>query len=563
MTSAVFGPPSHNREIALNCFDLDDAADTHPSVGERTTHSTMKTAIRMPRRAAAVLLRKRNRSCDVARRKCFCAVLALIYLLAPDLAPPAVLQSLTTPADRPSADSLRASEPFSGADSVKRANSADQPKASAMIDAWPRFLNARMDGKAVVGDSQSFQNRSWDRPPEFEWSLDLGDGYGLGAIADDAYYHFDAVGGNERLRKIDLQSGKRLWNKTAPLVYRDMYGYEPGPRCCPTIFEGIVYTYGPAGRLAAHQVSDGTVLWQRDVNQQFGVVQNFFGVGSSPLVVGDQLLVMVGGSPEEDQSIAPGRLDRVSPNGSLLVSFDRRTGDVRWQCGDDLASYSSPRLTNIDGQEVVLVFARDRLHVIDPATGKDLGSVAHRARILESVNAMVPVVQEDRVFISDCYDKGGALYEISIKEGQAIFDSVWRDPERNRRAQSLRSHLSTPILHDGFMYACSGRNAPDSDFRCVRWSDGEVMWTALSRRRSTATLLGDVLLVLKETGELHLVLATPDDFDQLAVWDLSEPVGQRPAIRYPCWSAPIVVGDRILVRGDNTLLCLRIPPAAE
>lgn len=443
------------------------------------------------------------------------------------------------------------------------AASTDPSGAPSVDDAWPRFLNSRMDGKAVVAEGQSYRDRNWDPPADFEWSLDLGDGYGLGAVADGAYFHFDALAGNERLRKIDLQSGRTLWTKTAPLNYRDMYGYETGPRCCPTLAQDVVYTYGAAGRLAAHQAADGTLLWQRDVNDQFGVVQNFFGVGSSPLVIGDQVLVMVGGSPEQDQSIAPGRLDRVSPDGSLLVSFDRRSGEVRWQCGDDLASYSSPRAAVIDGRQVVLLFARNRLHVIDPETGRDLGSVPHRARLLESVNAMVPVVQGNRVFVSDCYEQGGVLFDISIDADEATFQTVWQDPPENRRAQALRSHLSTPVLHEGFLYACSGRNAPDSDFRCVRWSDGEVMWTALSRRRSTATLLGDVLLVLKETGSLHFVPATPEKFEALAVWELSEADQQRPALRYPCWSAPIVVGDRMLVRGDDTLICVRIPPPTD
>ena len=41
---------------------------------------------------------------------------------------------------------------------------------------------------------------------------------------------------------------------------------------------------------------------------------------------------------------------------------------------------------------------------------------------------------------------------------------------------AMRSHWSTPVLVNDYLYGCSGRNAPDSDFRCVKFSTGEVQW---------------------------------------------------------------------------------------
>lgn len=426
---------------------------------------------------------------------------------------------------------------------------------------WPRFLNASMDGVAKLTDAAppSVADLDWQSRPEVAWSLPLGDGYGLGVVAGGSYFHFDAVAGNERLRKIDLVDGREIWSGFQPLTYRDLYGYEPGPRCSPTIDGERIFTLGVSGQLVARDVATGDILWYVDTNTTFGVVQNFFGVGSSPLVVGDLVLVMVGGSPAEDQAVAPGQLDRVSPNGSLLVAFDKATGKLVWRAGDDLASYSSPRSITLGGRDCVLVFARDHLHLIDAVAGTVLGKVFHRADILESVNAMVPVVRGEDVFISDCYDRGGVLYRVSVLGDVASFEPVWQDPPGNRRAQSLRSHMSTPVLRDGLMFACSGRNAPDSDFRCLDWATGTVRWTALTRQRSTATLMGDVLLILREYGELHVARAVGEQYDELAVWDLSEAADGRPALRFPCWSAPVVVGNQILVRGDETLLCLRIP----
>ncbi len=433
---------------------------------------------------------------------------------------------------------------------------------------WPRFLNDDFSGSAKLTESapNSIASLNWKSEPKFHWSLDVGDGYGIGVVRGENYFQFDATNDSERLRKIDLATGAVKWTRSYPLDYRDMYGYETGPRCSPTIAElddgsgdAQIFTYGVAGQLTAWSCESGDQLWTNSLNEKYDVVQNFFGVGSSPLIVGDQVIVMVGGSPDEQQALAPGRLDRVVPEGTLMVSLDRSTGDVRWTGGDDLASYSSPRTITIGGKEYLLMFARDHLWVLDPTDGQSLGKVYHRADILESVNAMVPIVDGNRVLISECYDAGAAVYDINVENDRALFETVWKDPVGRRRSQALRSHMSTPILHGGYLYACSGRNAPDSDFRCIDFATGEVKWTALDRRRSTSTRLGDVLLVLKETGSLHIVRATPDRFDELAVWELEFTAGDRPALQFPCWSAPVIVGDRMLIRGDRTVLCLALP----
>lgn len=440
---------------------------------------------------------------------------------------------------------------------------AEQPEAP-VAKSWPRFLNVDFSGAAkLAADVGSALDWSWQKPPACRWSLPLGDGYGLGVIDQDAYFHFDAIDGQERLRKVDMQSGEVLWSQSNPLSYQDLYGYETGARCSPTIDGEQVFTFGVAGALTARSTRDGAVQWRVETSEKYHVVQNFFGAGAAPLVLDDAVITMVGGSPEADQRIAPGRLDRVSPNGSLVVAFDRHTGDELWTCGDDLASYSSPRTVRINNRDYVLVFAREALHVIDPRRGKSIGEVPYRSDLMESVNAMVPVVDGNRVLISECYERGAALFEITIEADAAQFKTLWRDEAENRRGQSLRSHMSTPILHSGFLYACSGRNAPDSDFRCVEFATGKVQWTSLERRRSTASRIGEILLVLEERGTLHIIRCTPEGFDELAVWPLDVAADGRPAITYPCWSAPVIASDCLFIRGDEMLLCLELPIALQ
>ena len=456
------------------------------------------------------------------------------------------------------------------ASALSGGSAAAQPSESAQPirpgqpdpDAWPRFLNVNFDGTAIepADGSATRQAIDWIAEPRFRWSLDVGEGYGMGSVARGQYYHFDAITQPDRfttaqrLRRISLETGEPIWSQSQPLTYRDMYGYEAGPRTSPTIAGDQIFTYGVAGRLTCHDRLSGDPHWSVDMNGRYGVIQNFFGVASSPLVVGDLVIAMVGGSPEADQDIPPGQLDRVVPNGTAIVALDRHSGEQRWVAGDDLASYSSPRTIQLDGETYVLAFTRGGLMLIEPATGQVKWTHQHRADILESVNAMVPVVDGNRVFISECYRMGSVLLKVTAESTEVI----WQDPPRNRRQQAMRSHWSTPILVDGFLYGCSGRNAGDSDFRCVRLATGEVMWEDSRRRRASVTRVGNRLLVLGERGLLQVVNPSPERLDVVAQWDLSKPSGQRPALRYPCWSAPIVVGDQVLLRGDGQVLCLEL-----
>jgi outer membrane protein assembly factor BamB len=421
---------------------------------------------------------------------------------------------------------------------------------------WPRFLGDTYDGVSQTDPSQI----DWSVDPKLAWVLPVGAGYGVGSVSQGRFFQADAGPPNglqipERIRCLDLATGIEIWSQSTPIIYQDMLGYEDGPRSSPTIAGDQVFTFGVTGILSCRSVLDGKLIWQVDTNQTYGVVQNFFGVGSAPLILDDRVIVMVGGSPPEDQNLPPMRLDRVAPNGSAVVAFDRQTGKELWKCGDDLASYSSPRPIQLNGETLVLVFARAGLMGIDPAVGSVRWRFDHRAEILESVNAMVPVVDGNHVLISECYEVGSVLLEVSGKSQPKV---VWQDPHRDRRTQAMRSHWATPVLAEGFLYGCSGRNAPDSDFRCIDFKSGQVQWTDPRQIRSSVTRLGHHLLVLEEQGSLQVIKANPKELDVVTTWQLDKSSGERPALEFPCWSAPVVVGNRLIVRGNDLVLCLEL-----
>ncbi|MDX1389776.1 MAG: PQQ-binding-like beta-propeller repeat protein, partial [Acidobacteriota bacterium] len=206
---------------------------------------------------------------------------------------------------------------------------------------WPAFLGPTGDGKS--GETGTFVTWGENGPPLL-WHVAVGEGYAAPSVADGRLYLFDRHGDLVRLTCMDALTGEELWRSEYATDYEDMYGYSNGPRAVPVIDGDRVYTFGAGGRLRCHRVKDGSVVWDVDTTKTFGVVQNFFGVGSTPVVEGDLLIAAIGGSPPGSPGIMSGE---VVGNGSGIVAFDKRTGKVRYQITDELASYSSPAIVTI------------------------------------------------------------------------------------------------------------------------------------------------------------------------------------------------------------------------
>lgn len=429
---------------------------------------------------------------------------------------------------------------------------------------WPRFLGPTADGKST----ETGFDFAWpEEGPPLLWWHALGEGYSMPSTAGHRLFVLDRLEDRVRLTCLDNRSGEMLWQQSYDTAYEDLYGYSNGPRASPLIDGERVYTYGAAGRLRCHRVSDGAVLWDVDSLDMFGVVQNFFGVGGSPVIEGDLLIVQVGGSPANSPPIHSGK---VRGNGSAVVAFDKLSGEVRYRLGDELASYTTPVLATIDGRRRGFVFTRGGLLGFDPQQGKQEFFFPWRAKKLESVNASTPVVVDDMVFLSESYGPGSALLKVK-PEG---YEVIWQD---GRRDQAMASHWTTPIHHRGYLYGCSGQSSGEAELRCIDLRTGTVQWSRPGLRRSTLLYADEHLIVLTESGQLLVIEATPEAFRQVAGVDLGEPevrtsnrsakgvsrpsTGAKPRLRFPAWNAPILSRGILYVRGKDQLLAfdLRSP----
>lgn len=420
---------------------------------------------------------------------------------------------------------------------------------------WTAFLGPHGDGRS---DETGVDPALWSPHPPLKWTASLGVSYGAPSVVGERVLQFDRFGAFERLTCYDAQNGKEQWRWESPVEYDDMYGYNNGPRCSPLVDGDYVFTYGVAGQLSCIELTTGKAVWSKNLCAEYSVVQNFFGVASTPYIYKDLLLVMVGGSTEQSQRLSSRDMDRIEANGSAVVAFDKLSGEERYRLGDDLASYASMTVREIEGKPTGLAFLRSGLIAFEPETGKELFQFPWRASMLESVNAALPVTSGNQIMLSETYEIGSVL--LDVKNGQP---QVLRQDKGTYRDLSFRAHWSTPVLIDGYLYGCSGRNRPDSDFRCVRFSDGEVQWTRRGRERSSVLAVDGYLIVLGEHGTLELMRPSPDKLDVVAKVNLSEiedPNSGEALLSYPCWAAPVLAHGSLYLRGQDRLVCLNLIP---
>jgi len=414
---------------------------------------------------------------------------------------------------------------------------------------WPDFLGP---GRASKSPETGLITDWTSQPPRIVWQIPLGTSYGTPAISRGRLVHFDRFGDSARVTCRESETGKELWHVEHPTAYSDLLNYNNGPRCSPVIDGNRVYTYGAEGMLQCLALADGSQIWSVDTKKEFGVVQNFFGVGSTPVVWGDLLIVNVGGSPPDGPSDIYSVQGQVDSNGTGVVAFDKYSGKVVWQATDEFASYSSPVTAEIAGRPWCFVFARGGLLGLDPRNGAVDFHFPWRARLLESVNASSPVVVGEQVFISETYGVGSAL--LNVKPGE--HEVVWQDKPRSRE-RSLELHWNTAVHHEGYLYGSSGRHKGPAELRCIEMATGKVMWSEPGLTRSSLLQADGHFVCMSEDGVLRLLKVTPERYELVDRLVLKDDTGQQ-LLKYPAWAAPVLSHGLMYVRGRDRLVCLEV-----
>jgi outer membrane protein assembly factor BamB len=392
-------------------------------------------------------------------------------------------------------------------------------------DDYPAFLGGRYWAEVQGVELET----DWkEHPPQQVWKQPIGAGWSGFAIVGKHAITQEQRGPNELVVCYDLATGKVQWS------HQDDVRWDPGgsgglggvgPRATPTVAGGRVYTVGATGILNCLEAPTGKLLWSHDTLTEENAMQVMWGRACSPIIVGDWMVVSVGGS--ENNS---------------LVAYDAASGERVWGAGNRQSSYATPVLATLAGVEQIVVVNQDYVTSHDAATGAVLWEHPWAGNSDSNASNSQPVpVGDDRLLLTKGYSIPAQLVQVARDGASWTTEIVWEK-------SVLRTKMSNVLVHSGCVYAID-----DIDLVCVELATGKRKWK--SRRRPVVgngqiMLVGDSIVVLSESGEVILVEANPKKYREL---------GSFQAIEGVTWNTAALSRDTLLVRNAEEAACFRLP----
>jgi outer membrane protein assembly factor BamB len=394
------------------------------------------------------------------------------------------------------------------------------PEAAAGANDWPQWQGP--DRNAVSKEKGLLQEWPKDGPPVV-WQRDVGGGFAVVAVAGNTAVLFHRVGDEEVAEAVDAKTGTTKWKAGSPTTFSSGFSDDQGPRCVPVISGERVFVFGAQGTLRCLDLKSGKKIWQRDTHTEFKAPEGYFGAGSTPLVVGEKLLVNVGA----------GR------SGAGIVAFDVATGKDLWKATSEDASYSSPIFATVDGKKHALFVTRLKVVSLDPDTGKMRFEFPFGKRG-PTVNGASPVVLDGHLLVSAHYGVGATFAKI----GATAADEKWNSDDL------ISSHYMTPLVHDRLIYGIHGQErVEDSELRCLDPRTQKILWSKPSFGYGTMLAADGKMLMQTTDGELILWRPGPQGYQELA---------RSRVFRSTTRALPALSEGKLFARDSRTLKCLQV-----
>ncbi len=382
---------------------------------------------------------------------------------------------------------------------------------------WPQWRGPNRDGKVTVATLP----KTWPKDLKEEWRVSVGVGHASPVVADGRIYVFARQGEEEVLQALDAVTGKELWRSAQPVAYKmheAAVSHGKGPKATPVVSKGNVCTFGISGSLSCHDTRTGKLKW-RESSGQYASTSPWFGVAMSPVIENGMLIAHLGGHDK-----------------GALTAFDVETGKVKWTNDVDGPAYASPMVVTLGGMRQVVNFTQKELIGVDVGNGKLLWRMPAKSQYEENSVTIVPY--KDMLIISR---EGMGLSAIRLEKenGGLVPREVW-----NTKEQQL--YLNSPVLQGNTLFGMSATKK--GQFFAIDADTGKTLWQSPGRMGENAAILnlgGKVFLSL--TNEANLIVL-PVDAKEYA------PLIQYTVAKSPTWAHPTVIGNRILIKDETSLI---------
>lgn len=379
---------------------------------------------------------------------------------------------------------------------------------------WTDFRGPRRDG---LYEEQPILLDWPESGPRVLWRQPVGGGYASFVVSAGMAFTIEQRREEETVAAYDIETGREIWRHAYPAMFSEWMGGD-GPRATPVLAGEVLYSLGATGELLCFGAPSGTLLWRKNIleDNQSGNLR--YGMAASPLVIGNELITLTGDA---------------SP-GKSVVAYDRLNGRRLWSALDDRQSYTSPMLVELAGERQILIVTASRLVGLALDGSKVLWEFPWSVQY-ENAIATPLVVGTNQVLISAGYGTGAALVQIG-RTGDAFSAwPVWRN-------RNLKTKFNPAVLWQGHAYGLD-----EGVLACVNVTTGERRWRDGRYGYGQLLLASGHLIVLGGEGELALVKAVPERWEELR---------RVRVLRGKTWNVPALSGGYLLVRNSAEMACL-------
>jgi len=401
---------------------------------------------------------------------------------------------------------------------------------------WAEYRGPNGDGLSPEKITSSWPASG----PKRLWTVKTPNGFSSFAVAEGKAFTVvsrDVEGvRSEVCVALDANTGKEIWAATTGTAkYRsggDTGGEDnkggDGPRSTPAVSADRVYVYSSTLMLHCLHAATGKSIWKKGIAKEFNGRNIDWESAMSPVIDGDLLYIAGGGA------------------GQAMLSFNKATGEVVWKTGDDAMTHATPVVATIHGVRQVIYLMQSGLVSIESKTGKPLWRFAFPYRVATGCS---PIVAGDVVVCTAGYEIGGAACQVNQSSGGFEAKELWR----SKGNASMASLWSTPVQKDGYLYGMiSFKKFSGGPLKCVDAKTGTVKWEQSGFGAGNVVLAGDYLIALSDAGELVLVKASPEAYQEVA---------RTKALEGKCWSTPALSNGRLYVRSTKEGACFDLSSA--
>ena len=356
---------------------------------------------------------------------------------------------------------------------------------------------------------------SADWQPSQLWSIsELGRGYGTVTATEDRLFVQGTRDGRSTIFALDRSTGRTIWSQD---LGRDLsQNRGGGPRGTPTLDGDLIYALTENGDLACLKSEDGSLVWHRNILQEFKGRNPNWHISESPLIDGDRLIVTPGG-----------------PDASV-VALDKKTGSTIWTSTglSDPAGYSSCLAVDVEGLHIILAFTARAAVGLRASDGKLQFSYSRVAN--RTANITTPIFHDNKVFFTSAYSTGAALLQLR-REGDSVTS------EEVYFTRNMQNHHGGVILLEGHLYGFS-----NSILTCLDFQTGEVVWKDRSVGKGSLAYSDGYLYLLGEKNIVGLAEATPEGYREKGRFNI-------PDQGWPSWAHPVIDRGTLFIRNQGML----------